>query len=492
MVRRPATTVYWGFFVASTTHPLSDSLGLLDAIPFRVDPASLGTLLSGPQAFRLLASASETELPFDQFWGRCVPEPQRARLRRMFETVAASGVPEVLEHPMLIQGRPRTVFRTAVQRVGEELVGVMLDVTDARAEQGHARELEAWLVTLGESLPFDFWICDRNGRVGLQNPASHRNHGDRVGESATVMVSEQSLTRALGGTTVLEEVEAGARIYSRVIAPVREHGGEVNGALAVDIDITGLKAVEQQLRVSLTELEAAQEELVRGRSVAALAEMAATVAHEVRNPLTAMFNVTELLRRGDGAHDQGHLLNILFEELNRLEMLVSNIVEMVRPLKAELASQPVAAVLEDALTDALRLDLGEARIQVQKRFEDPRVEVTADGRLLGVALINVLRNALQAMPEGGSLGVEVKSESREGGPPWVTIAIQDTGCGMSPEIQQRMFEPFFTTRASGSGLGLAIVKRVIGEHRGELEVHSEPGRGTAFVMRLPCAPERRS
>ncbi len=262
--------------------------------------------------------------------------------------------------------------------------------------------------------------------------------------------------------------------------------GTPSGALGVDLDVTELKRVEQRLRLSLEELRQTQGELVRKERLAVLGEMAAAVAHEVRNPLGSMCNVVELLRRrAPKSAEEGQLLEILSEELNRLDVLVVNLFDLVRPLQAVLRPQRLESVVDDALADALRSAAHASRIRVVRKLASPPLEASVDGRLFGLALINVMRNALQAMPDGGDLEVDVAREER-GGREWAKVAIRDSGPGIAAELRERIFEPFFTTRPTGSGLGLAIVKRVIAEHQGELEVESKEGQGTAFVLRLPC------
>lgn len=127
------------------------------------------------------------------------------------------------------------------------------------------------------------------------------------------------------------------------------------------------------------------------------------------------------------------------------------------------------------------------------RALDPELpEAPLDAQLLHLALSNLFTNALQAMPHGGSLRVELGRGEARGGTPQARITLTDTGSGMTPEVMARMFEPFFTTKAAGTGLGLAIVRRIVEAHHGHIEVRSTPGQGTTFSVLLPLAQVPRS
>jgi signal transduction histidine kinase len=461
--------------------PSDELWALLGAVSFRADPASLRAAPEGDPASELS-------------WRAMVPKSHHQSLMQMLRDVAADGFSRVMEHPGLVSGRSDVFFRTAVLRVQSaetgkiELAGVMLDVSEARAHERQWRELESWLVALGESLPFDFWICDRYGRVALQNPSSARHWGNLLGQGFEEEAWQRGHAHALEGRVYREELEleleGERRIVERVIAPV-EGEGQVQGSLGVDIDVTELKRVEQRLRQSLEELRQAQETLVRREQLVALGEMAGVVAHEVRNPLGAMCNAIHLLRKRENfAGQSAELLRILEEESRRLDELVSNLLELVRPHEAHVVVQPLRPVLQDALSNALRTAGPEKRIQVLQRLASAPTEIPMDARLLELALVNVVRNAVQAIHEEGQLVMDVRSEDA-GGANWVRISVQDTGHGIARDVRERIFEPFFTTRSMGSGIGLAIVRRVVSEHHGRVEVHSEQGRGTEFVMLLP-------
>jgi signal transduction histidine kinase len=251
-------------------------------------------------------------------------------------------------------------------------------------------------------------------------------------------------------------------------------------------------SLNEELSQSLETLARAQERLVRRERLAALGELAATVAHEVRNPLGAITNALAALRRmghDPGEGPAGALFGIVDEEVERLAGLVSGLLDLTRPMEPRRVPQPLAAVVEGALVAALRAAGPTAPpVTVVKELAADLGPIPVDGQLVHVALSNLLTNALQSMPSGGSLTVRLERELRAGAA-YARLTIQDTGRGIPPELLTRIFEPFFTTRSTGTGLGLAIVRRIVEAHRGEVVVRSTLGEGTTFVVHLPCAPE---
>ncbi|MBJ6766095.1 MASE1 domain-containing protein [Myxococcaceae bacterium JPH2] len=240
-----------------------------------------------------------------------------------------------------------------------------------------------------------------------------------------------------------------------------------------------------ELRQSLDRLAATQAALVRRERMAALGELSATVAHEVRNPLGAIANALAAFRRmhtpppGSTADT---LLAVMDEEVHRLDHIVNDMLDFTRPMEPRLQAQSLEPLVEGALTSALRT--GPPGLEVVRDLDAALPPAAVDAQLLHVALTNLFHNALQAMSAGGTLTVRLTSDLR-GGTPHARLSISDTGHGISPELQARVFEPFFTTRATGTGLGLAIVRRIVDSHHGTVAVHSLPGQGTTFTLWLP-------
>jgi signal transduction histidine kinase len=250
-----------------------------------------------------------------------------------------------------------------------------------------------------------------------------------------------------------------------------------------------------QLRTSLEELATTQRELVRRERMAAVGELSASVAHEVRNPLGAIANaVATLVRisRPEGNSTTWELLGVMGEEVERLDLLITGLVDFARPLEPRLLTQALGPVVEGALESALRAEPRPLELHVTRALDAALPDTPLDAQLLHRALNNLFLNALQAMPSGGTLQVELTRLEKTPGMPQALITISDTGPGIPPDVMQRLFEPFFTTKALGTGLGLAIVRGIVEAHRGQVEVRSTLGQGSTFTIRLPLHPTVRA
>jgi len=240
----------------------------------------------------------------------------------------------------------------------------------------------------------------------------------------------------------------------------------------------------EDLRRSYSELSRAQAQLVQRERLAALGEMAAVVAHEVRNPLGVIFNSLVSLRRGaQSGVDAGPLLAILTEEAERINHLVSDLLEFARPTQPELgADLPLRTAVEEAVETVVRA--ATSKVELAITSEPGLDRVPMDARLMRQVFVNLAENAIQAMPQGGALEVRLVRDARAG-VEHASVQFHDSGVGIPADVLPRIFEPFFTTRAKGTGLGLALVKRIVEGHRGEVEVQSSAGVGTTFTVRWP-------
>lgn len=246
------------------------------------------------------------------------------------------------------------------------------------------------------------------------------------------------------------------------------------------------------LKTSYDELARAQQELVRHERLAALGELAAVMAHEVRNPLGVIFNsLTTLKRLLRPTGDSEMLLNMVGEEADRLNRIVGDLLDFVRPY--ELVKKPTAVepIIASAVDAAAQSTL-HSSVRVLTEFPRELPPFPLDAYLLKQALVNLIVNAAQAMPRGGTVTVRATVEPVRG-VPWLTVRVQDEGVGLTPRAAEKMFQPFFTTKATGTGLGLAVVKRIVDAHLGEVTARpNDVGEGTTFTVRFPPTTETRS
>jgi signal transduction histidine kinase len=238
----------------------------------------------------------------------------------------------------------------------------------------------------------------------------------------------------------------------------------------------------EDLRQSYAELARAQDQLIQQERLAALGELSAVVAHEVRNPLGVIFNSLGSLRRLlRPTGDARMLLDIVGEEADRLNRIVGDLLDFARPSTPEFRPEHLSHVVDEAVAAALGQN--PAGVKLVRDPDEELPPVPLDARLVRQAVLNVAINAVQAMPRGGRLRVKVRRT-----PGGALLEIEDSGAGIPEEVRHRIFEPFFTTKASGTGLGLAVVKRIVEGHGGEVAVSSPPGGGTVFALRFPFAP----
>ncbi len=248
-----------------------------------------------------------------------------------------------------------------------------------------------------------------------------------------------------------------------------------------------LEARTRELNASYEDLQHTQAELLAKEQLAAVGELSAVIAHEVRNPLAIIKNAVSGLRRRELPDaDRAVLHGILDEEAGRLNRLVTDLLAFARPVTPQRREVPVA----DLITRAIELaragsrSPADVRVELDVDVDGGPAQLACDPDLLRQALVNVAENALEAMPRGGTLRVRVESATL-GGEPAVALVFRDSGEGMDALVRSKARDAFFTTRPSGTGLGLAIVDRIARAHGGTVEIESRHGAGTTVSLVLP-------
>jgi PAS domain S-box-containing protein len=237
------------------------------------------------------------------------------------------------------------------------------------------------------------------------------------------------------------------------------------------------------IRADITARKAAEEQLAQQAALARVGQMAAVVAHEVRNPLAGVKGAVQVLMSRRSSDDSElPVMRDIVARIDSLSELINDLMVFARPRPPRLSIVELHAILADAIT-IVRRDPAAHGIEISVQGDD--VSVTADGELVRATVLNLLLNAAQAMAGKGRI---VVGTTREDGS--AVVRISDTGPGIAPEIREQIFEPFFTTKARGGGLGLAIARRTAELHGGALTLECPPEGGTVLTMSLPIRPIR--
>jgi signal transduction histidine kinase len=238
----------------------------------------------------------------------------------------------------------------------------------------------------------------------------------------------------------------------------------------------------QELAEINTRLQSAQQQLVQSEKLAAVGQLTAGIVHDVKNPLAVIKGLAESLQEEPNLGTYAKKdLSVIRESATKANQIVSDLLTFSRQSTPEMQQQDLKATVEAALRITAFLSR-KAKVQVIAALPDQSVYVTYDAQQIEQVLINLIQNAIQAMPQGGTLRVSL-SQANEA----VALAVQDTGTGISPENLRRIFDPFFTTKpeGEGTGLGLSVGYGIITRHHGRIDVDSTVGQGTTFTILLP-------
>jgi two-component system sensor histidine kinase HydH len=257
----------------------------------------------------------------------------------------------------------------------------------------------------------------------------------------------------------------------------------VFGLAILAAGILGMATIFYNQHSHLLKIKSLEAEIGRQERLSELGNLAATVAHEIRNPLNSVSMGLQRLRgEFSPTQDQDQyfrFIELMQGEVQRLNSIVEQFLSLARPL--DLKPEPLR--IGDMLKELLTLvggDPKQSKVQYHVSASTDLPPVRADRNYLKQLLLNLVLNGVQAMPEGGMLTIEADANDHS-----LFLTIADSGTGIRPEDLPKVFEPYFTTKAKGSGLGLAIAQRIVEAHRGKISVESEPGRGTRFRITLP-------
>ena len=403
---------------------------------------------------------------------------------------------EAFAHSYLLFGETTRKYREAYEQLEErfECLNIELEQTnlELRKSLEEKDRVSNYLNDILESLTGGVLVVDPESRITLFNRAAESITGYSEDE-----VRNQPYEKIIGldagrDMSLLHTLDTGKALFSQEKELRRADGRSLplgfSTSLVRDSEGNVLGAVE--VFNDLTEVKRLEAELQRVHTLAALGEMAATVAHEIRNPLGGIAGFAALLERGLEVEDsRRRLAQKITEGVARLNRIVSSLLTYTRPLKLNVHPVSLVDLVEEAAA-FLEIDLNRTRdnVIIKRQYPDTSPVCAIDPEQFQQVILNLLHNATQAMPEGGAIDIEVYT-SEEKKAPQAIVCIRDQGIGMSPEVQDKLFTPFFTTKEDGTGLGLVTSKKIIEAHDGHIRVESQPGSGTSFFISLPQKTE---
>lgn len=295
------------------------------------------------------------------------------------------------------------------------------------------------------------------------------------------------LVFALGiGIAIFLSIKYTEPIHSVVDAARRVAAGDFNQNLTVDRkdEIGELTESFNLMLQGLRENKRLEERLREAEHLSAVGELSRSIAHEIRNPLNFISLSIDHIREKypppvhEDAEHFDALLSSVKQEIRRLNKLVSDFLDYGKPLRLNIQRTQVERMLDDVV-EIIRAKAAGEGVEIKKQYEFSP-EIMMDPELMKTCIMNVLTNAFQAMPEGGTLTIRTGRDDGR-----FVLSVTDTGVGVERENLSKVFEPFYTTKNTGLGLGLATTKRIVEEHGGKIEIRSEGGKGSDVIIRLP-------
>jgi PAS domain S-box-containing protein len=335
------------------------------------------------------------------------------------------------------------------------------------------------------NMPAGLVVVNATGIISSANPAAEQVLGARglgFRRYSEVLGEKSELTRLIGECLLKgsifrreqvkhETPNGDTRLLGVTISPIRRGTEKINGAICLLTDLTELAALQEQIQLK--------------ENLAALGELSAGIAHEFKNALATISGYAQMIQAETVTGEVAESAERILEQTRNITHVVTEFLKYARPL--EISSEVVAL---ESLVERVVSEISEAVPQAKIRFEGPLASVPGDEGLLRQALLNLARNAAEACgdaPGGGKVLIRGEYVQHEDlGTQRVTIF--DNGPGIAPANMQKLFRPFFTTKAKGTGLGLAVVQKIIVQHGGRVEARNRPEGGAAFIVTLPaCA-----
>jgi PAS domain S-box-containing protein len=348
----------------------------------------------------------------------------------------------------------------------------------ASAEQ-RAENVESYNENILQCVTSGVMTFDRSGKVMTLNRAAEEmlgiNHEQAVNRPCSEIFGSGDICRAIGET--IGRTAASVRLEATLERPAGRMWLGYNTAILTDRQGSSLGVI---LSFSdLTEVKRLQEQVELRERLTALGEMSAGIAHELRNPMAVIAGYLALVSKKSAAPEQKIIRDVV-TEINGMNRIIDDLLTFARPASLNRVRINIRELIEGCVANVLQAKGGDARTRTV--LDLPELDVSLDEVLMRQALTNLVQNAVEAMPEGGTLTIRGMSTGRE-----LSLTITDTGCGIPRDAFKKIFLPFFTTKDTGVGLGLALVHKIVLSHGGRIDVQSNEERGTTFRVILPTA-----
>ncbi|HUL36379.1 MAG TPA: PAS domain S-box protein [Thermodesulfobacteriota bacterium] len=397
-------------------------------------------------------------------------------------------------------GEKVTVLNTAIAKKDEKGMvigyeGIKIDISDRKRMEKELKEANEFLMNLIESSVDGIIVTDMKGDIVIFNKGAE----DLLGYKSEEVVGRMNI-RSIYQLGVAKEVmdklrspEFGGvgKLTSFPILHRRKDGELVEGDLSASIiyDERGneigsvgiFKDLRERLRIE-RELQKMQEALLQSEKLAAMGRLTSQIAHELNNPIYGIMNTLELLKTEIPPESKRRkILELSLSEIQRLSEMLRNMLSFSKPEEEARKRINLNDLLEGILL-MMERQLRESNIRVVSELDHKIPEVMASTNQMRQVMLNMFKNAKEAMPNGGTLTVRTAKEDQK-----VSVHIQDTGVGIPEEIRNKIFEAFFTTKqkVKGVGLGLSVCYGIIKDHGGDIKVESQEGKGTTFAISLP-------
>ncbi len=446
-----------------------------------------------------------------------IPPSDMPRALGVLERTMRGEVVELFELPVLKKNGECFIgeFTVTPLKQGDSMVllGICRDITERKRAAQAIEESERRFRAIFDTAPDGIFTIALNGVLTSVNTAVAQLVGwtdtELVGTAFPVWIHHEDVEQVntaflsvLSGQTTGVEARVrakagGYKVLDFTATPQIEHGS-VAGVLGFFRDVTERKQAEDQIRQLNEELDAkvkartqqlleAQDELVRKEKLAVLGQVAGSVGHELRNPLGVMNNAVYFLQTVLSDADAGvkEYLDIIQNEIANSERIVSDLLDSVRIKPPQIQTVGISELIGQTLG---KLTVPSA-VQIKLDIPATLPSLQVDAQQMQQVLRNLIINGIEAMPDGGTLAILASADTVAH---TISIRVQDSGIGMTPEQMGKLFQPLFTTKARGIGLGLVVVKNLTQANGGSVDVASEPGKGTVFSITLPATHERGS